>query len=330
VVGAFCVAWLAVLGCGARRASVEAANTSGGAVVRGGHGPVAAGEIYAVDALGVEVRLASPARRVVSLAPNLTEIVCLVGGEGQLVGVTDFCKYPPQVRSKPKVGGVINPSLERVLALRPDLLLVARGTDLRIIERMRKSGVPVYAADPKSVREVIGLVRAVGHLLGRDAEADAAARKLEARLAALTSKQPARGRRPKALAVVELEPLFVAGSGSFLDDLLRLAGLENAARGEQPWARWSSERVLNADPDLILVVCAHGALGGADSGLRDRLMARAPWRTLRAVKAGDVYSVTDDFVTIPGPRLLDGLEQVVSIRRAYERGLVARGAAAPG
>lgn len=291
---------------------------------------VGAGAISAVDALGNEVRLGGPAQRVVSLAPNLTEIVCFVGGEGQLVGVTDFCKYPPQVRNKPKVGGIINPSLEKVLALKPDLLLVARGTDLRIIERMRKSGVAVYAADPKSVRDVIGLVRTVGHLLGRDAEAEAAARQLENKLAALRSKSPRAGRRPKALAIVELEPLFVAGSGSFLDDLLELAGLQNAASGEKPWARWSSERVLDADPDLILVVRMQAPTGPAASDLRKQLVSRSPWRTLRAVKAGDVYAVTDDLVTIPGPRLLDGLEEVVAIRRAYERRLASGGAAGSG
>ncbi|MCX7597952.1 MAG: helical backbone metal receptor [Armatimonadetes bacterium] len=286
--------------------------------------------ISVVDALGNQVRLARPAQRVVSLAPNLTEIVCFVGGEKQLVGVTDFCRYPPEVRSKPKVGGIINPSLEKVLSLKPDLLLVARGTDLRIIERMRKSGVPVYAADPKSLRDVIELVRTVGHLLGRDAEAGAAARKLEKRLAALTSRAVPASHRPKALAVVELEPLFVAGSGSYLDDLLRLAGLENAAGGEEPWARWSSERVLNADPDLILVVRMQGPTGGAAPDLRKQLIHRSPWRTLRAVKAGAVYTVTDDLVTIPGPRLLDGLEEVVSIRHDYERRLAARGVAGSG
>lgn len=320
------LAW--VLGAGCRSASARSVAPQQRLVTGPAEG--SSGAISVVDALGNEVRLSRPAKRVVSLAPNLTEIVCLVGGEEQLVGVTDFCKYPPQVRNKPKIGGIINPSLEKVLALKPDLLLVARGTDLRIIERMRKSGVAVYAADPRSVRDVIVLVRTVGRLLGRDAEADAAARHLEKRLAALTSKPVATGSRPKALAVVELEPLFVAGSDSFLDDLLRLAGLENAARGEKPWARWSSERVLNADPDLILVVRAHGAVGTADADLRRQLAHRAPWSTLRAVRTGHVYSVTDDLVTIPGPRLLDGLQEVVSIRQAYERRTAARGAAGLG
>jgi iron complex transport system substrate-binding protein len=321
------MAGLALLGC-ARRVPPPDGGLPSRQAAPSNPSRASAGPIVLTDALGQRVSLPAPATRVVSLAPNLTEIVAFVGGLGQLAGVTDFCHYPPKVSSKARVGGIINASFERILALKPDLVLVARGTDMALLRRLRETGVPVYGSDPQTLDDVLSLIVAVGTLLGREAEARRGADGLRRRAEALTP--PARPGRahPRALAVIELDPLFVAGSGSFLDDLLRRAGMDNAAAGARPWARWSSERVLAARPDLVLIVSEQRPTAGPDSDLLARLRDRAPWRDLAAVEAGRAYSVPDDLVTIPGPRLVDGLQGLVAI--AAEAARPASASAVPG
>lgn len=272
------------------------------------------------DVLGHTIVLTGPARRVVSLTPNLTEIVCFVGGCEQLVGITDYCKYPPEAMSKPRMGGVINPSLEKVIAARPDLVVVGRGLDSAIIDRLRAQGVPVFCSDPQNLDDVLGLCELVARMLGRSSEAKPRLDALRAQIAKAERKVRQPELKPKALAVIEVDPLFVAGGGSFLDDLLKRAGFANAAAGARPWAQWSSERLLACNADVILVVSEHGQINrGMGLNLVARLRARSPWRDMKAVQQGCLFPVTDDYVTIPGPRLVLGLDELVRIRSRYLR-----------
>jgi iron complex transport system substrate-binding protein len=270
------------------------------------------------DVLGATIELSGPAKRVVSLSPNLTEIVCFVGGIDQLVGVTEFDKYPPEILSKPKMGGIINPSLEKVVAAKPDLVLVARGLDRGLIDRLKSQGVQVFGSDPRNLDDVLALSDQIAKILGREAEAKPKLDALRAQIAK-TEKELARPEvKPKALVVIEVDPLFVAGDGSFVDDLLHRAGFTNAAAGSKPWAQWSSERLIAANPDVIFLVQEHGQISrGMDPDLAARLKARSPWSDLKAVQAGDLFPVTDDYVTIPGPRLALGLDELVKIRSQY-------------
>lgn len=265
------------------------------------------------DDLGREVTLDQPARRVVSLAPNLTEIVFFLGQADRLVGVTDFCDYPPDARHKPSIGGIVNPSLEKVLALRPDLVLVARGSDLAFIERLRRDGVQVFGTDPQTLDDVLGLIERLGALLGCADEAAERVADLRAQVAQLASQLPEARPRPRALVVISLDPLFVAGGGTFVDDLLRLAGMDNAAGHDKPWAEWSAERVLAAQPDPVILVGPSSPSPAAKAPLA-LLAGKTPWRTLPSVKAGRVFEVSEDHLTVPGPRLLQGLADLVAVR----------------
>ncbi|MBC7287047.1 MAG: ABC transporter substrate-binding protein [Armatimonadetes bacterium] len=268
-----------------------------------------------VDDLGQRAVLPRPPRRVVSLSPNMTEITCFVGAEEVLVGVTDFCDYPPSVVGKPKVGGIINASFEKILALAPDLVLAAQGNDLLLLNKLRQHGVPVYAAKPKTLENVFALISTVGKLLGRETAADAALKSLRARAQALQETASHLASRPRVLVVIEVDPLFVAGPGSFIDDLLRRAGLVNVVSEGQAWTRWSSERLIAADPDLVILAAAHEINGSSAR----RLKSLSPWRELRAVRQGTVYEVSDDALTIPGPRLVDGLANLVDVHSQYEK-----------
>jgi iron complex transport system substrate-binding protein len=270
------------------------------------------------DGLGNTIELTGPAKRVVSLSPNLTEIVCFVGGYDQLVGVTDFDKYPPEIASKPRMGGIVNPSLEKVVAAKPDVVLVARGLDRGLIDRLRSQGVQVFGSDPQNLDDVRALTEQVAQILGRASTARSRLDALRAQIAQTERAVVRPDVKPKALAVIEVDPLFVAGSGSFVDDLLRLAGYSNAAEGSKPWAQWSAERVLAANPDLVFFVSEHGEISrGMDPDLAARLKTRSPWRNLKAVQQGCLFSVTDDYVTIPGPRLVKGLAELVEVRKRY-------------
>ncbi len=272
----------------------------------------------AQDVLGSTIELSGPAKRVVSLSPNLTEIVCFVGGYDQLVGVTEFDKYPPEIASRPRIGGIVNPSLEKVVAAKPDLVLVARGLDRHIIDRLKSQGVQVFGSDPRNLDDVLSLADLVAKMLGREAEARGKLDALRAQIAK-TEKDIAQPEvKPKALVVIEVDPLFVAGDGSFVDDLLRRSGFTNAAAGSKPWAQWSSERLLAANPDLVFLVSEHGQISRAmDPDLAARLKTRSPWSDMQAVQQGCLFAVTDDYVTIPGPRLALGLDELVKIRSQY-------------
>ncbi len=278
-----------------------------------------AGPVLEVDDLGVEVSLPGPARRVVTLSPNMAEILCFIGASDRLVGVTEFCKYPPEAAAKPKVGGIVNPSLEKILALRPDLVLAARGNDKAFIAKLRGHGIPVFAADPQTLDDVVRLVKRIGRLVGMEQEAADKAASLSARIRQLCRRAAALTTRPRAVVVIELDPLFVAGPGTFVDDLLSRAGMTNAVEAQRPWVQWSSERLAAARPDLAIIVARHGGL--ASNEVIQKLMSRSPWRELEAVKAGRVYAVTDDLVTIPGPRLVDGLAELIAVHEMYERSL---------
>jgi iron complex transport system substrate-binding protein len=281
-------------------------------------GPVARPPISLADDLGHLVVLPHPPQRVVSLSPNLTEIVYFVGAGSRLVGVTDFCDYPPAARTRPKIGGIINPSLERVLALKPDLVLAARGNDLAFVERLRQHGLPVFATDPHSFEEVLRLIERIGALLGLAEQARVRTARLRGRLAELEARARASPTHPRALVLISLDPLFAAGRDTFIDDLLRHAGLRNAAAARGPWAKWSAERVLASAPDLLVVVAEHGGTAATRRELLAQLQHRSPWRELACVRAGQVYPATDDYLTIPGPRLLEGLAELVAIHRRYD------------
>ena len=189
------------------------------------------------DDRGVAVTLRRPPARVVSLAPSLTEIVFFLGKEKILVGVTRFCNYPPAAARLPRVGGVTDPDVERIVAARPDLVLCTLdGNPRDRVRALEEAGIRCFAVGPQNLAAVFSLVERVGILLGVPGKARAAATELEAR----ANRASARGRNdaagaagpgagPKAVFILSVSPLIAAGPGTFLDELLRLSGARNAA-----------------------------------------------------------------------------------------------------
>lgn len=260
--------------------------------------------ITATDALGRTVTVAKRPERIVSLAPSNTEILFALGLGERVVGVTDYCDYPPEAKAKEKVGGFKDPSVEKVVALRPDLVLATGGIQREVVAQLEKVGVPVFVLDPHTMDEVPAGIRTVARLAGAAAEGERVAAGLEARVKAVRDRTAGipEAARPPVFYEVWPDPLMTAGPGSFAHDMIALAGGRNVAAGTaQPYPKFSMEELVAADPAVIITPFEETAKALADG-------RRPGWRGLRAVRDGRVAVVNQDLTSRPGPRLVDGLE----------------------
>ena len=271
------------------------------------------------DSLGHTATLAHPARRVVTMSPNLAEILCAIGAGSQLVGVDDFTKYPPEAAAKPKLGGIINPNMESILAVQPDLVLAARGVDAAVLKRLQETGgLATLSYDPQTLEQILETIREMGEVCGHEQQAERVVARLRERQKAVADRVAARGGpRPRVMVVIAWDGLFIAGQPSFVDDLITAAGGENVARlmkglpERQSFPTTTREMVVMADPQLLIFAGIHSLpAGGDEQGILEWLRRDPAWRDLAAVKTGSVVIVDQDLVTLPSPRLWDGLETV--------------------
>jgi ABC-type Fe3+-hydroxamate transport system substrate-binding protein len=251
---------------------------------------------------------AEPPRRVVSLAPSMTEIAFAVGAGDQLVGVTDYCDFPPEAAKKPKIGGIYTPNFEAIMKLRPDLVLATtegnREEHVRMLERL---GLPVEIVQPLDFAGVLDSITRVGRRLGHAAEARVLVARMEAEAAAI-ERAVAAARRPRVLYVLWGDPLIVPGRETLVTDLVRRAGGESVTGAEpSAYPRFSLEEALARRPDLV-VLARHGD-ATADAQLRDW----APLSVLPAVREGRVRVIEGDLLHRPGPRVVDGLRALARL-----------------
>lgn len=271
--------------------------------------------IVMTDGLGRTVTLAAPAQRVISLAPSNTEILFAVGAGGQVVGRDNFSNYPPEALELPGLGDFMGFSIEQMVALQPDLVLLAEIHPPELVKSLEDAGLTVYyLKNPLTIEEMYPMLITVGELTGHKAEAEALVSRLSVRVAAVQQKLAGIERRPTVFYEIDgTDPSkpWTTGSGTFIDTLLEMAGAENVGRamGSQ-YGQMSIEALLEADPDFIL-------LGDANFGVTpEQVTARAGWNELTAVKEGRVLPFNDDLASRPGPRLVDGLEELVRILHA--------------
>lgn len=256
-----------------------------------------------VDMLGREVTLPAPPRRIVSLVPSATELIFALGGEDRLVGRTDYCDYPPAVKNKPSVGGMIAPSLETLVALQPDLVLATTsGNRLDTFTKLKQLGIPVYAIHAHRVAEMIDVTGRLAELTGRQAAVAPFVAGLERRLRAI-AEAVARYPRPRVLYVLWPDPLMVPARDAIVTELIGLAGGESITAGERgDYPRFSIEAAVARAPEVILLA-RHGTGTGP--------MARDRWdrlSSLPAVKAGRIHPVDGNLLHRYGPRVVDGVE----------------------
>ncbi len=265
------------------------------------------------DALGQQIRLDRPPRRIVSLSPNLTEILFAVGvNRDRIVGVTRFCDYPPQeVAGLARVGGIVDPSVERIISLHPDLVVATRGNPVPILDRLRSAGVEVYAFESQGGMDlVLRTMRTMASLVtpDRPEEADSAIAAFDAGLNCLraTSAGIAPKERPAIFYYDPASPDWTAGRGTHVSEAISLAGGRNVAdQSDVAWPRYSVEAILAHPPDRILIAAGDGDTSrAATERILAGLRGRPGWRGLEAVRDGEVCLVAADWLLRPGPRLL--------------------------
>jgi len=266
--------------------------------------PARAGTV--ADMLGRPVTIPDAPMRVVSLAPSLTEIVFALGRGDWLVGVTDFCDYPPEARSKPRIGGPMTPDLERVVRLRPDLVLAtADGNPRETLAQFARLHIPVFAVKPEGYAGILGSAEAVGRALRAEREAAALVQDIQGRVAAI--RRAVAGRpRPRVLYLVWADPLIAAGPATYIHDLMEMAGGENVVRERSvPYPRLSWEEVVGAAPEVILVASHRDGPDRPSIG-----EAWRGWQSVPAVRSGRIMAVPGDTIHRPGPRVVEGVERL--------------------
>jgi len=257
------------------------------------------------DELGREVKIAFPPQRIVSLAPSVTETLFALGLGDKVVGVTAYCDFPEAARTKEKIGDTLNPNPERLIALKPDLVVMTTASQLeKLLRQMGDLNIAVYVTDPRSVGDVLASIRKLGEVTGTTTEAENIVRQMQARIAEVEIRTKAFP-KPRVLYVLQTAPLITAGRNTFINHLIQLAGGDSIS-GNEPtdYPQLSRETALARLPEVIVAPASHGTEQVKADDLR-RDFAATP-----AIKTNRIVWVNPDFVDRPGPRLVDGLEQL--------------------
>ncbi|MFB0537997.1 MAG: ABC transporter substrate-binding protein [Anaerolineae bacterium] len=257
------------------------------------------------DDLGTEVTIEAEPQRIVSMAPNHTEILYALGLGDKVVGVTEYCNYPPEAQEKPKVGGFSNIDLEQVVGLNPDLVL---GTSIHaqsVGPALAERGLKVVLINPETVDDVLEKIVLVGRVAGREEAATTLADELRGHIEATMAKVQKAEHKPRVYWELSND-LYTAGPGSFIDDLItRSGGINIAADAKEQWPQLNLEVLILADPEVI--VLADHPYGETVEGVK----ARPGWADISAVKNHRIVEILDDnLVSRPGPRMAEALEFV--------------------
>jgi iron complex transport system substrate-binding protein len=256
------------------------------------------------DDAGRNVSLPLKVDRVISLAPNLTEIVFAVGAGDRLVGRTSYCDYPAEAKAVAEVGDTLHPSLERIISLKPQLVLISTASQLEVFtQQLQNQNIAVFVTDPHDLDGVFRSIEQIGLILEHEEQARLLVQKLRERASAVEEavkqKQPVR-----VFYQLSAEPLYTAGHDAFVTDLIRRAGaISVTADVPGAWPKYSNESALAAKPEAIILPTG-GSMGAGNSTVTEAL------RQSPAVLEGRVYKINDDHLVRPGPRAVDGLEEM--------------------
>lgn len=265
-------------------------------------GPVFAAGQTVTDALGRRVVIAEAPARIVSVAPSVTEVLFALGLGPKVVGVSSADDYPEDgLRAKTRVGGVVL-DVERIVQLRPDLVLGMPSLQRGQLDRLIASGLPVVAVEARTLPEVYEQIRFIGHLTRTGTEANRLVTSLQVREA--TVERAVRRRvRPRTYIEIWPEPLIAAGGGTFIDDLVSRAGGRNIFAGLRGFPQVSAESVIRANPEIVVLTHPQGR----------SVSTRPGWRGIAAVRNSRVARVDGSLLSRPGPRALAGLELLARI-----------------
>jgi iron complex transport system substrate-binding protein len=262
------------------------------------------------DDAGRGVTINEIPQRIVSHVPSITEMLFALGLGERVVGVSDYCDYPEEAKSKPSVGNYFNPSIESIVALEPDLVLTD-GHSEGIIQ-LDSLEIPYMVIDPKDIDGIYKDLELIGKATGTEREAEELIEDMQdsiAHVLALMEGAP----KVKVFYIIDAtDPTlpWTAGPGSFIDSLITMAGGENiAAQAEGAWIQFSIEQIVSTDPEVIILPAKHGTAFTS----KKTLMENPAWQGITAVKEDRIFTINDDLVSRSGPRIVQGLEELARI-----------------
>jgi len=269
--------------------------------------PATAGREF-TDEIGRTVRVPERPTRIVSLAPSVTETLFALGLGDRVVGVTSYCDYPPEAAQKEKIGDTQRPSIEKIVALKADLVIASTASQIeQFVRSFEQVGIPVYVSNPRNLDGVLESIKHIGDITNVPERAQELSGKLAERINLLTSAVDlaSSGKRPRVLFLIGSEPLITVGKNTFVNDLITRAGGESiSADQEADYPQFSLETAIARQPEVIFFQV---------SG--EKLPARL--KETPAARAGRVAHIDDDLLLRPGPRVVDGFMQMVAQIHPY-------------
>lgn len=256
------------------------------------------------DRLGRKVYMPADPRRVIALAPSVTEIIFALKQEKRLKGVTRFSDFPEEAAKYPKVGSYVHLDLEKIVSLKPDCCIAIKdGNPKKVIDKLESLKIPVYAVDPRSLDSVMETFLEIGMLLDAEKKAKNLVQSMRSRIENVKSRVAKSLKRPRVFFQIGISPTVSAGTGTFIHQLIILAGGENLAKGPRPYPRYSQEQVLAFSPEVFIITSM------ARGKIFENVKAKwSRWSDMPAVKNNRIYIVDSNLFDRPTPRLVDGLE----------------------
>ncbi|RMG07643.1 MAG: cobalamin-binding protein [Acidobacteria bacterium] len=255
-----------------------------------------------IDDLGRQISVPRKVERVVSLAPSLTEIIFAVNAEEKLVGVTTFCDFPEEAKKIEKVGDTIRPNMEKIVALKPDIVFVSTASQLEgFTKSLEQNGVRVYVTHPRNLESIFHDIEVIGEILDRSEQANQLVMKLKERVSTVENKTKF---LPKPKVFVQIDKsLFTVGRDSFITDLIvKAGGMSVTANVDSAYPKLSKETALALNPDVIILTDSY------DNDEPNEVFINS-----EAVRKGRVFKINSDVLSRPGPRIVDALEQLAEV-----------------
>jgi len=252
--------------------------------------------------------------RIISLAPSTTEILFALGLDKEIVGVSEFCNYPPKALTKEKVGTFSQPNIEKILSLGPDIIFCTGLEQAPLAENLKKLKLNVIISDPSNINSLLVSIAEIGKLTNKKNQADSLIKHMQESINEIKSRTAKIPEEKKQKVFIEIwhNPLNTAGKGSFINELIELAGGNNIAYDlKTAYGSFSPELVIKRNPDCIILAYMVKDNPGSE------LKARAGWNKIAAVKNNRVYGDIDpDILLRPGPRITEGLREIY--KKLYE------------
>jgi len=249
------------------------------------------------DCRGKRITIPREPKRIISLAPSNTEILFALGLESRVVGVTKYCDYPAAAKKKPKVGDVTT-STEKVISLKPDLVLAHGTLNDQAVRAIESHGIRVVAIDPKTIDQVARDILLVGKITNREREAARVSSRISSAESAVKHRAAKIKGKPRVLVAIQADPLWAAGPKTFVDEMIKLGGGVNLAADARPgFNQFSAEAAVWRNPDVII---------GTTKGDK-QVFTRGLWKDTKAARTDRIYEADPDLLVRPGPRLADGI-----------------------